>query len=78
MDKYEMGDFVSLDQQVVKTPSQLQTGFGQESHTNMFHDRLIFWDAASKYINVSNLVSLSAGETTKLSRNGFGKLHDLR
>ena len=27
-DKYEMGDFVSLDQYVVKTPGHLPTGFG--------------------------------------------------
>ncbi len=26
-DKYEMGDFVSLDQYVVKTPGHLPTGF---------------------------------------------------
>ena len=52
-DKYEMGDFVSLDQYVVKTPGHLPTGFGWESHTNMFYGSF-FRDAALKYIHVLN------------------------
>jgi hypothetical protein len=47
---YETGDFVSLDQYVVKTPGWLPTGFGQESYTNMFHGGNIFRDVGSKYI----------------------------
>jgi hypothetical protein len=54
---------VSLDQNVVKTPGRLPTGFGKESNTNMFHGGTIFRDAASKYIHVQNQVSLAAGET---------------
>ena len=40
--KYNVGDFVSLDQYVVKTPGRLPTGFGRESITNMFHGGTIF------------------------------------
>jgi len=62
-DKYNIGDFVLLDQYVVKTPGRLPTGYGRESITNMFHGGTIFRDAASKYIHVQNQVSLGAGET---------------
>ena len=62
-DKYETGDFVSLDQYVVKTPGRLPTGYGREAHYNLFHGGTIFRDAASKYIFVQNQVSLGAGET---------------
>jgi hypothetical protein len=62
-ERYEVGDFVSLDQYVVKTPGRLPTGFGKESNTNMFHGGTIFRDAASKYIHVQNQVSLGVGET---------------
>ena len=36
-EKYETGDFVSMDQYVVKTPGRLPSGYGQESNVNMFH-----------------------------------------
>ena len=62
-DKYNVGDFVSLDQYVVKTPGRLPSGYGQESNVNMFHGGTIFRDAASKIIHVENQVSLGAGET---------------
>ena len=62
-EKYLPGDFVSLDQYVIKTPGRLPTGYGKESVTNMFHGGTIFRDAASKYIHVQNQVSLGAGET---------------
>ena len=62
-DQYEVGDFVSMDQYVVRTPGRLPTGFGNESDTNRFHGGTIFRDAASKYIHVRNQVSLGAGET---------------
>jgi hypothetical protein len=62
-EQYEVGDFVSLDQYVVKNPGRLPTGFGKESITDMFHGGTIFRDAASKYIHVQNQVSLGAGET---------------
>jgi hypothetical protein len=60
---YQTGDFVSMDQYVIKAPGRLPTGFGRESHINMFHGGTIFRDAASKYIYVQNQVSLGAGET---------------
>jgi hypothetical protein len=31
-----------MDQYVVKTPGRLPTGYGRESHTNMFHGGTIF------------------------------------
>ena len=62
-DKYEVGDFVSLDQYVVKTTGRLPTGFGRESFVNMFHGGTIFRDAALKYIYVQKQVSLGASET---------------
>jgi hypothetical protein len=62
-DQYETGDFVSMDQYVVKTPGRLPTGYGKESLTNMFHGGKIFRDAVSKIIWVQNQVSLGAGET---------------
>jgi hypothetical protein len=69
-EQYETGDFVSLDQYVVKTPGRLPSGFGKEMHTNMYHGGTIFRDAASKYIHVQNQVSLGAGETVN-SKLGF-------
>ena len=62
-EQYEAGDFVSVDQYVIKTPGRLPTGYGRESETNMFHGGTIFRDAATKYIHVQNQVSLGAGET---------------
>ena len=62
-EKYVPGDFVSLDQYVIKTPGRLPSGYGCESVTNMFHGGTIFRDSASKYIHVQNQVSLGAGET---------------
>ena len=62
-EKYETGDFVSMDQYVVKTLGQLPSGYGRESNVNMFHGGTIFHDAASKLIHIENQVSLGAGET---------------
>jgi transposase InsO family protein len=62
-ERYETGDFVSLDQYVVKALGRLPTGFGKESIMNMFHGGTIFRYASSKYIHVQNQVSLGAGET---------------
>jgi hypothetical protein len=69
-EQYETGDFVSLDQYVVRTPGRLPTGFGKEMPTNMYHGGTIFRDAASKYIQVQNQMSLGAGETVN-SKLGF-------
>ena len=62
-DKYMPGDFVSLDQYVVKTPGRLPDGFGRERDCNKFHGGTIFCDAGSKIIHVQNQVTLGAGET---------------
>ena len=62
-DKYEVGDFMSTDQFVVKTPGRLPSGFGRERHNNRFHGGTIYNDAASGLIWVENQVSLRANET---------------
>lgn len=64
-EKYETGDFVSMDQYVVRTPGRLSEGYGRETDANMYHGGTIFRDAASKYIHVENQVSLGAGETVQ-------------
>ena len=69
-DKYVPGDFVSMDQYVVKEPGRLPTGFGREAEHNMFHGGTIFCDACSKYIFIKNQVSLGAGETIS-AKNEF-------
>ena len=69
-DKYVPGDFVSMDQYVVKEPGRLPTGFGREAEHNMFHGGTIFRDACSKYIFIKNQVSLGAGETIS-AKNEF-------
>lgn len=62
LDMYETGNFVSLDEYVVKTPGYLPSGFGRESLINSFQGGTIFCDAALKYIHVENQVTLGAGE----------------
>ena len=62
-DKYQVGDFVSINQYVVKDPGCLPTGYGRDAEHNMYHSRTILWDAASKYIHTQNQVSLCASET---------------
>ena len=62
-EKVEVGDFVSMDQYVVRTPGRLPTGYGREPDTSKFHGGTIFRDAASKIIHVENQVSLGAGDT---------------
>ena len=62
-ERHQVGDLVSVDQYIVKTPGRLPTGFGREHESNMFHGGTIFREAASKYIHIKNQVSLGAGET---------------
>ena len=59
----EPGNFVSMDQFIVKTPGRLPTGYGWEGHENRYHGGTIFNDAVSGAIWVENQVSLGAGET---------------
>jgi hypothetical protein len=61
-ERFDVGDFVLLEQYLVKAPDCLPTGFRKEPHTNMFHGGTIFRDASSKYIHVQNQLSLGAGE----------------
>ena len=67
-DKYQTGDFVSMDQYAVKNGDRLPTGYGQEHESNEFHGGTLFCDAASKCINVRTQVSLCAGETVTAKR----------
>ena len=69
-DKYEAGDFVSMDQFIVKTPGRLLEGFGQEGANNRFHGGTIFNDAATGILWVENQVSLGAGKTI-LAKESF-------
>ncbi len=46
-DQYEVGDFVSTDQFICKTPGRLPTGYGRESHNRRFQGGTIYNDAAS-------------------------------
>ena len=60
--RYEVGDFVSTDQFICKTPGQLPKGYGHESKERHFQGGTIYNDAALDLIWVENLVSLGANE----------------
>ena len=62
-EKYEVGDLVSTDELVVRTPGRLPTGYGRERHNNRFHGDTIYNYAASGLIWIENQVSLGANET---------------
>ena len=59
-DKYEVGDFMSTNQFVVKTPGRLPSVFGRERRKNMFHGGTICNDAATGLIWFENQDSLGA------------------
>ena len=59
----EVGDFVSTDQFVCRTPGRLPSGYGREGSTSRFNGGTIYNDAASGLIWVENQVSLGANET---------------
>ena len=61
--KLEVGDFVSTDQFVCKTPGRLPTGYGREGSNSCYQGGTIYNDAASGLIWVENQVSLGASET---------------
>jgi hypothetical protein len=68
-DQYKVGNFVSTDQFICKTPRRLLTGYGQESKDYHFQGSTIYNDAASGIIWVKNQTSLGANETV------MGKAH---
>ena len=41
-DKYQTGDFVSMDQYIVKNGGRLPTGYGREHESNEFHGGTLF------------------------------------
>jgi hypothetical protein len=49
-DRYEVGDFVSTDQFICRTPGQLPKGYGHESADHCFQGGTIYNDAASGLI----------------------------
>ena len=59
----EVGDFVSTDQFVCRTPGRLPSGYGCEGRNGRFNGGTIYNDAASGLIWVENQVSLGASET---------------
>ena len=61
--KVEVGDYVSTDQFVCRTPGRLPSGYGCEGSTRRFNGGTIYNDAASGLIWVENQVSLVANET---------------
>jgi hypothetical protein len=62
-DQYEVGDFVSTDQFICRTPDHLPKGYGRESADHRFQGGTIQKNAVSGLIWVENQVSLGANET---------------
>ncbi len=60
IDQYKVGDFVSTDQFICKTPGRVPTGYGHESQNCHFQGGSIFNDDASGLFWVENQVSLDA------------------
>jgi hypothetical protein len=60
--RYGVGDLVSTDQFICKTPGQLPEGYGHESNDRHFQGGTIYNDAASGLFWVENQVSLGANE----------------
>ncbi len=62
MDQYKVGDIVSTDQFICKTPGRVPTGYGYESQNCHFQGGSIFNDDASGLFWVENQVSLDTKE----------------
>ena len=69
-EKYQPGDFVSMDHFVVNTPGRLLSGYGREALHNRYHGGTIFNDAATGLIWIENQVTLGAGDTI-LAKESF-------
>jgi hypothetical protein len=63
MDQYKVGDFVSTDQFICKTPGRVPTGYEHESQNHRFQGGSIFNDDASGLFWVENQGSLDAKES---------------
>jgi len=61
--KLDVGDCVSTDQFVCRTPGRLPSGYGHEGTNSRFNGGTIYNDATSGLIWVENQVSLGASET---------------
>ena len=64
MERYELEDFVSMDEFVVKTPGQWLTGYGHEADHSWFHGSTFFCDVAYGMVLVENKISHDTEETT--------------
>ncbi len=62
-DQYEVGDFVSTDHFICRTPGCLHEGYGRESADRRFQGGTVYNNAASGLIWVENQVSLGANQT---------------
>jgi hypothetical protein len=58
-----VGDFVSTDQFICRTPGQVPEGYGRESADWHFQGGTIYNNAMSGLIWVENQMSLGANET---------------
>ncbi len=73
-DQYNVGDFVSTDQFICKTPGRSPTRYGCEWQDCRFQGSTIFNDAASGLIWVENQVSIGANKMVMgkaVSSSGF-------
>jgi hypothetical protein len=74
-DQYKVGDFVSTDQFICKTPGRLPTGYGRESQDRRFQGGTIYNDSASGLIWVktkSLLVPTKRSWVRHVLNNGCG------
>jgi hypothetical protein len=61
--RYVVGDFVSIDQFIFKTPVQLPEGYGRDSKERCFQGGTIYNDAALGLIWVENQVFFGTNKT---------------
>ena len=61
--KYDVGDFVSTDQFIFKTPERFPAGYGLDYLDRCFQGGTIYNDAASGLIWVKNQVFIGANNT---------------
>ena len=73
----EVGDFVSTDQFVCRTPGRLPSSYGREGNNGRFRGGIIYNDAASGLIWVENQVSLGSSKTFMVKKRFKQLLYDI-
>ncbi len=73
----EVGDVVSTDHFVCRTPGWLPSGYGREGRNGRFHGGTIYNNAASGLFWVEIQVSLGASETIMGKEHFEQWLHDV-